>query len=127
VSVTVPFSITGPTTTLKVGSSAPVKLAVVPSAPGIFAAVSDPFHNIVTLYATGCGLLSQETLPRCTLPMSVTINGQDAPVLYAGVAPGLPEGANQINAQIPDGISGPVRIVLKAGGAVSKEFGFTLP
>ncbi len=115
VSVTVPYIIAGPTTTLRIGM-VPVKLDVEPSAPGIFAVVSDPVNNIITLYATGCGPLSQDSLPRCTLPVSVTINGLDAPVLYAGIAPGLPEGANQINAHIPPGIaSGPVQIVLKAG------------
>ncbi len=106
----------------------PLKLAVVPSAPGIFAAVGDSMSNIVTLYATGCGPLSQDTLPRCTLPVSVTINDLEATMLYAAIAPGLPEAANQINFQIPAGAStGPVRIVLKAGDASSKEYPFTLP
>jgi uncharacterized protein (TIGR03437 family) len=127
VSVTVPYAVSGPTTTLRVGT-VPVALDVNASAPGIFAAVSDRANNIVTLYATGCGLLSQETLPRCTLPVSVAINGQDAPVLYAGVAPGLPQGANQINVQIPTGISsGPVTIVFRAGDVASKAFNFDLP
>jgi hypothetical protein len=124
ISVTVPYVITGPTTTLKMGSSVPVKLDVAASAPGIFAAV--PLDNgILTLYATGCGQLTKESLPRCVLPVTVTINNQPAEVLYAGIAPGLIEGANQINVRIPDGLySGSIRVVLKAGDTVGKEFLF---
>jgi uncharacterized protein (TIGR03437 family) len=129
VSVTVPYSITGPTTILRSGSSAPVTLLVAPSAPGIFTAVADPANaGIVTLYATGCGTLTSDSLPRCALPISMTVNGQPADVLYAGIAPGLVEGANQINIRLPNGIgTGPLRIVLQAGEAASKEFLFTLP
>jgi uncharacterized protein (TIGR03437 family) len=129
VSVTVPYSITAPTTILRSGSSAPVTLPVAPSAPGIFAAVADPANaGTLTLYATGCGALTNDALPRCALPVYVSVNGQPADVLYAGVAPGLVEGANQINLRLPDGIGpGALHIVLQAGDAASKEFLFTLP
>jgi uncharacterized protein (TIGR03437 family) len=129
VSVTVPYSIVGPTTTVRSGSSAPVTPLVAPSAPGIFAAVADPANaGIVTLYATGCGTLTSDSLPRCALPVYVSVNGQPADVLYAGVAPGLVEGADQINIRLPDGIGpGALHIVLQAGDAASKEFLFSLP
>ena len=52
VSVTVPYLISGPTTTLRVGT-VPVVLDVAPAAPGIFAAVVD--RGYLILYATGCG------------------------------------------------------------------------
>ncbi len=121
-----PYGITGTTTTLRIGLSAPVNLTIAPTAPGIFAAVAD--QGFLTLYATGCGTLTKDDLPRCVLPVSVTINDQPAEVLYAGIAPGLPTGANQVNVRIPDGVStGAARIILRSGDAVSKEFAVELP
>jgi uncharacterized protein (TIGR03437 family) len=126
INVTMPYSIAGPTTQLQMGARS-VQLQVAPSAPGIFAAVSAG-DNIVVLYATGCGALTNDDLPRCALPVSVTVNDQPAAVLYAGIAPGLVQGANQVNIQLPDGTpSGPLVIVLSAGDASSKPFSFTLP
>ena len=126
VNVTVPYGVTAPSTMIQVGSSVPVKLDVAPSAPGIFAAVPAG-DNILTLYATGCGALTNADLPRCALPVSVTVNDQPAIVLYAGIAPGLVQGANQINIQLPDGIaSGQLTIVLTAGGS-SKPFVWNQP
>jgi uncharacterized protein (TIGR03437 family) len=49
-------------------------------------------------------------------------------VLYAGIAPGLVQGANQINIKLPDDITtGALTIVLNAGDASSKPISFTLP
>jgi len=127
VNVTVPYGVTGSTTSVQSGSSAPVKLDVAPSAPGIFAAVPAG-DNVLTLYATGCGALTTDALPRCALPVSVTVNGEPAAVLYAGIAPGLVQGANQINVQLPADInSGQLTIVLTAGGASSKPFVWNQP
>ena len=104
-----------------------VQLQVAPSAPGIFAAVLAG-DNILTLFATGCGALTTDDLPRCALPVSVTVNDQPATVLYAGIAPGLVQGANQINVQLPDGIaSGQLTIILTAGDASSKPFMWSQP
>jgi uncharacterized protein (TIGR03437 family) len=126
VNVTVPYSVTGPTTVFQMGTTS-VQLQIAPSAPGMFAAVSAG-EGIVVLYATGCGALTNDDLPRCALPVSVTVNSEPAQVLYAGIAPGLVQGANQINIQLPDAIaSGPLTIVLIAGDASSKPFSFTLP
>ena len=126
VNITVPYSVTGPTTHLQMGATS-VVLQVLPSAPGIFAAVPAG-DNILTLYATGCGVLTNDDLPRCALPVSVTVNDQPATVLYAGIAPGLIQGANQINIQLPDDIAtGPLTIVLTAGDASSKPFTLALP
>ena len=87
-----------------------------------------PGDGIIVLYATGCGALTTDALPRCMLPVSVTVNDETATVLYAGIAPGLVQGANQINVQLPDGITnGQLTIVLTAGDACSTPFGFTLP
>ena len=127
VNVTVPYAVTAPNTIIQVGSSVPVKLDVAPSAPGIFAAVPAG-DNVWTLYATGCGSLTNDDLPRCVLAVSVTVNDQPTTVLYAGIAPGLVQGANQINIQLPDGIpSGQLTIVLTAGDASSKPFVWSQP
>jgi uncharacterized protein (TIGR03437 family) len=127
VNVTVPYSIRAGTTVMQVGSSAPLKLDVAPSAPGIFAAVP-AVDNVLIMYVTGCGALTNDDLPRCVLPISVTVNDQPATVLYAGIAPGLVQGANQINIQLPDGLtSGQLTIVLTAGDATSKPFSVSLP
>jgi uncharacterized protein (TIGR03437 family) len=126
VNVTVPYFVAGTTTILQMGASL-VQLQVAPSAPGIFAAVAVG-NNILTLYATGCGVLTTDALPRCALPVSVTVNGESATVLYAGIAPGLVQGANQVNVQLPADItSGQITIVLTAGDVSSTSFGFTLP
>ena len=126
VNVTVPYFVAGAATILQMGASL-IQLQVAPAAPGIFAAVSAG-DGIVVLYATGCGALTTDALPRCMLPVSVTVNGEPATVLYAGIAPGLVQGANQVNIQLPPDItSGQVTIVLTAGDASSTPFSFTLP
>jgi len=49
-------------------------------------------------------------------PVSVTIGGQPATVLYAGAAPFLISGVVQVNAIVPQGIgSGPQPVVLTIG------------
>lgn len=123
VNVTVPYGLTASTTTLQMGSAS-MQLAVSPSSPGIFAAVSAG-PGLVTLYASGGGKLSTDTLPRLTLPTSVTVNGQPAEVLFAGIAPTLPEGANQVNIRLPASVStGSLSIVLTVGTMSSKAFIF---
>jgi uncharacterized protein (TIGR03437 family) len=71
-----------------------------PAAPG----------SVVVLYATGAGLttpastdgsLTTAPYPKPVLPVSVTLNGTAAQVLYAGAAPGLVAGVLQINMVVP--------------------------
>jgi uncharacterized protein (TIGR03437 family) len=126
VNVTVPYSVGGPTTVMQMGANS-LQLQVATSAPGIFAAVSAG-DGIVVLYATGCGAVTKDDLPRCALPVSVIVNDEPAQVLYAGIAPGLVQGANQINIQLPDDIaSGQLTIILTAGDASSKPFVWSQP
>jgi uncharacterized protein (TIGR03437 family) len=116
------------------GSSVPV----VASAPGIFtiagasgqAAATNQDGSInsetnpasrgsvVSLYATGQGF--------GTGNVTVTIAGYNAPIFYAGPAPGFP-GLMQINAQIPGGFLPPgiQSVLLTVAGAVSQA-GVTL-
>ena len=97
-----------------------------------------PQGSVVMIYATGGGLTdpagtdgglapSVEPLPRVVLPVSVTIGGAPAQVLYAGGAPGLVDGLIQINAVVPQGIaSGPsVPLVVQIGDYQSQP-GITL-
>jgi len=53
------------------------------------------------LYGTGGGALTNDSLPRLTLPVSATVGGVSAYVQDAGIAPGLVQGAMQINVEIP--------------------------
>jgi uncharacterized protein (TIGR03437 family) len=142
----------GQTTALQVQTShdvfsAPVSLPLAPAAPGLFtldasgkgqaAAINQdntvnggsspaPAGSVVALYATGGGSLTTDALPRVALPVSATIGGLDAQVLYAGVAPGEPDGMIQINLQIPAGLqSGAAATVVKIGDA-SSQAGVTL-
>jgi trimeric autotransporter adhesin len=112
-------------------------IPVVAAAPGIFttgssgqaAAVnqdgtvnsaSNPAarESIIALYATGQGTGSPA--------ITVNIAGYNAPVLYAGPAPGFP-GLMQINAQIPGGFLPPgIQAVVLSVGNVSSQAGVTI-
>jgi len=79
----------------------------------------------VVLYATGVGPMmpsptdgqvAGNILEHPSLPVSVTVQGIDAEVLYAGAAPGLVEGLVQINCRVPlsvtPGVAVPVGITV---------------
>jgi uncharacterized protein (TIGR03437 family) len=142
----------GQTTALQVQTShdvysAPVSLPLAPSAPGLFTADASgkgqvaainqdntvngaahpaPSGSVVALYATGGGALTHDALPRVALPVTATVAGVDAQVLYAGVAPGEPEGMIQVNVQVPAGLAPGNAEVLVSVGAVSSQKGVTL-
>jgi uncharacterized protein (TIGR03437 family) len=63
------------------------------------------------------GKLAGNPPPSPLLPVTLTIGGQQAAVLYAGGAPGAPAGLMQINARIPAGITSgdAVPVVLQVG------------
>jgi uncharacterized protein (TIGR03437 family) len=61
------------------------------------------------------GALIGEELPIPTLPVSATVNGQDAEILYAGGAPGLVAGVLQVNLRLPPTVSRDVQVVLTVG------------
>jgi uncharacterized protein (TIGR03437 family) len=147
VSATVPYAVAGATqTSLVINSnglaSAPVALAVTSSSPAIFTAdasgkgqaaaenqdygINGPSNpaavgSVVALYGTGGGPLTTDALPRLMLPVSVTVGGISAQVDYAGIAPGLVQGAMQINVAIPSAVApGPsVPVVVTIGNAIS--------
>ena len=86
---------------------------------------------IITFYATGEGattpagvdgkIAGTVLLPQVIQPVSVTIGGVSADLLYAGAAPSLVAGVMQINARIPVGITpgAAVPVQLTIGGATS--------
>lgn len=88
-----------------------------------------PAGSVISLYGTGLGQTTPAgvdgalatVLAVPNLPVSVLIGGLPAYVIYAGSAPGLVEGAFQINARIPPlAPSGSVvLVVVQAGDAVS--------
>jgi uncharacterized protein (TIGR03437 family) len=81
----------------------------------------------ISLYATGEGQTEpagvdgklDSTPARPVLPVSVTVNGMPATVLYAGGTPGQVAGLMQLNVQIPNGVQsgGYVPVVLQVGDA----------
>ena len=86
--------------------------------------------SVVQIFVTGEGVTnpastdgksqSGSTLPVPVAPVSVTIGGTPATVLYAGTAPGGVAGFLQVNAVVPSGPSGSVPIVLNVGNASSQ-------
>jgi uncharacterized protein (TIGR03437 family) len=87
--------------------------------------------SIISIYATGEGQTNPEgidgafaiglTLPRPKAPVTVTIGGKPAEVLYAGAAPGQVAGLLQVNARVPaDVASGETAVVVQVGDAASQ-------
>jgi len=92
--------------------------------------------SIGVLYASGSGVMAPAsedgaitgpTLPRPVLPVSVLIDGQNAPILYAGGAPELVAGVLQVNFRIPTQIrTGSAIIVLLRVGRFNSQTGVTM-
>jgi uncharacterized protein (TIGR03437 family) len=133
--------------------SLPAAVPVVASLPGIFtpdatgkgqaailnqdgspnsASNSAPKGSVVTVYATGEGLLDAAVVDgqlagatqqgTVMLPVSVQIGGLDAEVQYKGTVPNMTAGFLQVKVKIPAAApSGAVPVVLKIGGAVSQS------
>jgi uncharacterized protein (TIGR03437 family) len=130
--------------------SDPIVVPIAPSSPALFTTdssgkgqaaafnengslntVSAPAKpgSVVVLYATGegqtspaglDGQLAITTYPKPLLPVSVTIDGKPAEILYAGAAPGIVAGLMQINARVPaNSKAGFVPVVITEGSASS--------
>jgi uncharacterized protein (TIGR03437 family) len=127
-----------------------VALRVIDSAPGIFttnsagqgailnqdASVNSAGNgaepgSVISIYATGegattpggiTGLITTDVLAKPKLPVTVQIGEDDAEVLYAGSAPGLPAGIFQINVRIPSTArSGSIPVIVKVGDRTSQS------
>ena len=131
------------------GQTSPaLPVAVVPAAPGIFtlpggsqaAALNADLSvngagnpaakgSVVVLFATGegqtnpggvDGRLATTVFPAPQLPVTVTIGGQTAQILYAGAAPYEVAGVLQINVMVPSNIpSGAAQVSLQVGTQTS--------
>jgi uncharacterized protein (TIGR03437 family) len=91
-----------------------------PAAPG----------SAIQIYATGGGAASVSTTgavaqsaAQLTLPVTVSIGGVNAQVLYAGNAPGEVEGVVQINVVVPQGLTpgAALPVLVTIGGAASQS------
>jgi uncharacterized protein (TIGR03437 family) len=87
--------------------------------------------SILTFYATGEGLADGPNVsgqaavvpyPSPILPVTLTVAGFPAQILYAGSAPGA-VGLLQVNARVPAGFipTGPVTAELAVGSAVAPD------
>jgi uncharacterized protein (TIGR03437 family) len=92
--------------------------------------------DVISLFETGEGQTSPfgidgmpaiTPLPAPILPVSVTIGGQTAQIMYAGGAPGEVAGLMQINVRVPAGVqTGNAVPVLVKVGDVSSQGGVTI-
>jgi uncharacterized protein (TIGR03437 family) len=92
--------------------------------------------SLITLFAHGAGQtnppgidgqISESILPEPLLPVSVQIAGLDAPVQYAGTAPGMISGVLQVNCLVPPGApSGYSVPIVLAVGQMASQNGVTL-
>jgi uncharacterized protein (TIGR03437 family) len=136
--------------------SAAVAVPVVEAVPGLFSinssgtgpgaflnqddsvnTVANPLERgkIAIFYGTGEGQTTPggvngqpatAVFPKPVLPVTVTIGGKAAEVLYAGAAPYMVAGVIQINAKVPTDIpAGNAEVIIKAGNHASQA-GVTL-
>jgi uncharacterized protein (TIGR03437 family) len=88
--------------------------------------------SIISVYLTGVGALYPAIadgslgplvapFPAPVAGVSATIGGMDAPLTFAGQAPGLVAGATQVNIEIPRSVpvGAAIPVVIYAGGYVS--------
>jgi uncharacterized protein (TIGR03437 family) len=85
--------------------------------------------EIVVLFGTGAGVTSPPVdtgrpsgppYPPPALRVSLAIGGRSADVLFAGTAPGF-VGLLQVNARVPDGVTGFVPVVLTVGDRAGRN------
>jgi uncharacterized protein (TIGR03437 family) len=126
--------------TLPVVASAPAIFSVDGSGKGQAAILNEDGTNncaaspaqagsIIVFYATGegqtqpagvDGRIAHDVLPTPVLPVSVTIGGIPAELIYAGAAQDAVAGMFQVSVRIPDGVaSGAAPVLLTIGNATS--------
>ncbi|MES1260881.1 MAG: hypothetical protein ABUS49_04025, partial [Acidobacteriota bacterium] len=89
--------------------------------------------TFLSLYITGDGqtspagvdgkIANADPYPKTVLPVSVTIGGQTAPVIYAGATPTAVAGLTQVNVQVPLGVTpgSAVPVTLTVGGVAAQS------
>ena len=142
--IQIPYEVPAGPATLTVtsfGQSANFRFIVGAAAPGIFAAQdgtlvpsnAGPRGGALAMFITGQGAVSPAAptgtapaadtplsqLPAPLLPVSVTVGGSQAQVLFVGIPPGL-VGVTQVNFQIPANAPlGPQPVVVTVGTVAS--------
>jgi uncharacterized protein (TIGR03437 family) len=136
--------------------SSPVTINVAKAAPGVFSSdssgkgqgaifnqdnspnsVANPaaIGSVIVLYGTGegqtsppgeDGKLATSVYPKPAQPISVSIGGYSAQVLYSGAVPGLVAGLMQINAVVPAGVSAGDQPVILTIGGISSQASLTV-
>lgn len=132
--------------------SAPITLNVAPTAPGLFSAnqsgsgqgallnengsynsAANPAArgSVIVLFGTGegqtnppgvDGLVAAPPYPAPALPVTVTVGGRPATILYAAAAPGLVTGLFQVNVRLAaDTPTGNQPVVVTVGGVASQS------
>ncbi len=87
----------------------------------------------VVIYVTGLGPTSPSfatgtaanQVNTTTMPVSVTVGGKNATVMYSGLTQGL-VGLYQVNAIVPSGMTGSQPVVITVGTAWSSPAGVTM-
>jgi len=91
--------------------------------------------SVIFLYATGQGqtqpggidgTIPATVFPAPALPVTVTIGGVPAQVIYAGAAPGMVSGVLQLNVQIPYGVASGTADVVVTIGTIASAPGVTV-
>jgi uncharacterized protein (TIGR03437 family) len=147
INVQVPWEIAGQTSTQVtiLFNGTPAGSAAVPvgaALPGIFLinnsdgtrnSPSNPARagDYVAVYGTGGGVMSPPgvtggawpllPLSQFTQPVSVTVGGETAVVLYAGSAPLMASGVFQINVRLPADLTAAAQFLCVKAGAVMSE------
>jgi endo-1,4-beta-xylanase len=88
-----------------------------------------PGGSIIAVLATGGGTIMGGATDGAlapaagdqTLPVSATIGGVPATVVYAGPAPGEVNGVMQVNLSVPTGLAGSQPLVITVGGVASQS------
>jgi uncharacterized protein (TIGR03437 family) len=145
--------VTSGTATVVTATSQTLQLPLAAGAPGLFTLSGGalsynqdgtlnsptnaaPAGSVVVLYASGLGQTdppgtdgaksSTLVLAETVAPVTVTIGGKSALVIYAGSAPGQVAGIMQVEAVVPAGAgTGPIPVVVTAGGN-SSQVGATI-
>jgi uncharacterized protein (TIGR03437 family) len=153
VNIQVPYETPPGTAVLAIdnnGRIASKEFPVAIAAPGIFATPAGflaPISNVqagdtVALYMTGAGDLTPTVstgdglrpgenlplaqIPRPRLPVTVTVGGTQAPVLFRGITQGT-AGVTQVNFTVPSGTPAGVRqVVVSVGGLSSPPVNLTV-
>ena len=91
--------------------------------------------SVLTFYVDGAGLLTPalpdgsiaaQPLAKPVLPVSVTIGGKPATILYAGSAPGLVAGIIQVNCIVPAGLTDQINDIVVQVGQTASNPGFLI-